>query len=180
MTDQNVALAFRMPLQVLGLGGTTFASTELLMQSWIASGLGFTLNHIEEAIGNLFGLKGLPDEYLEFDTNELLRSAFKDRIEAYSRGVISGIFAPDEARDEFDRAVVPGGHGAMPRVQQQVVPLSFGTAMKPPDPNSAAPAPVPAAQPSPAEDPEEDPDSEAKSYGMFALALKEIEHADQG
>ena len=137
MTKENVALAFRMPLQVLGLGGTTFASTELLMQSWIASGLGFALNHIEEAFGLLFGLKGMPDEYLELDTKALLRSAYKDRIEALARGVISGIYAPDEARADEDLPAVPGGHGAMPRVQQQVVPLSYGTAMQPP----ATPAP---------------------------------------
>jgi HK97 family phage portal protein len=143
MTDQNVALAFRLPLQVLGLGGTTFASTELLMQSWIASGLGFALNHIEEAFGQLFNLKGVPDEYLELDTRALLRSAFRERIEGLARGVIGGIFSSDEARADFDLPETPGGHGAMPRVQQQVVPLSYGTEMKPPDPNKAAPAASP-------------------------------------
>ena len=177
MSDQNIALAFRMPLQVLGLGGTAFASTELLMQSWIASGLGFALNHVEEAMGKLFRLKGLPNEYLEFDTNELLRSAFRDRIEAYSRGVISGIFAPDEARFEFDKPAVTGGHGAMPRVQQQVVPLSYGTDMRPPDPKAAA-ADVP--EPMAEDEPEEDPDAEAKSFGVFSMALKDFAHADQG
>lgn len=143
MSEQNVALAFRMPLQVLGLGGTTFASTELLMQSWIASGLGFALNHIEEAFGQLFRLRGVPDEYVEFDTEALLRSAFKDRIEAFNLAVVSGIFAPDEARAKFDLAPAPGGHGAEPRVQQQVVPLSYGSAMKPPEPAPAAPAAPP-------------------------------------
>lgn len=141
MTDQNVALAFRIPLQILGVGGTPFASTEMLMQSWIASGLGFALNHIEEAFGLLFGLKGMPDEYLELNTKALMRSAFKDRIEGLARGVISGIFSPDEARAEEDLAMVEGGHGKMPRVQQQVVPLSYGTDMKPPSPALPAPAP---------------------------------------
>lgn len=134
MTDQNIALAFRMPLQVLGIGGTPFASTEILMQSWIASGLGFALNHIEEAFGQLFRLGGMPDEYLEFNTKALQRSAFKDRIEALARGTISGIYSPDEARNEEDLPTVTGGHGEMPRVQQQVVPLSYGTDMKPPEP----------------------------------------------
>lgn len=141
MSDQNVALAFRMPLQVLGVGGSPFASTEALMQSWIATGLGFALNHVEEAFGQLFGLKGVPDEYLELDTKALLRSAYKDRIEGLARGVISGIYSPDEARSEEDLPRVEGGHGAMPRVQQQVVPLSYGTAMQPPAPK-AEPAPV--------------------------------------
>lgn len=147
MTDQNVALAFQMPLQVLGLGGTTFASTELLMQSWIASGLGFCLNHIEEALGLLFRLKGVPDEYVEFDTRVLLRSAFKDRIEGMARGVIGGIFSSDEARAEFDLPQTAGGFGKMPRVQQQVVPLDWHE-------KNPAPAPTPA----PAE-PDEDEDA---------------------
>lgn len=141
MTEQNVALAFRMPLQILGIGGTPFASTEALMSAWKASGLGFALNHIEEAFGQLFRLKGQPDEYLEFDTKALLRSAYKDRIEALARGVISGIYSPDEARAEEDLPAVPGGHGAEPRVQQQVVPLSYGTQMQPPAPQAPASPP---------------------------------------
>lgn len=145
LTDQGIALAFRIPLQILGLGGTPFASTEALMASWKASGLGFALNHIEEAFGLLFGLRGQPDEYLELDTNALMRSNFKERIEALARGVITGIYSPDEARSEEDLPAVEGGHGKMPRVQQQVVPLSYGTAMKPPDPASSAAQSEPAA-----------------------------------
>ena len=32
LSEQHVALAFRVPLQILGIGGTPYASTELLMQ----------------------------------------------------------------------------------------------------------------------------------------------------
>jgi HK97 family phage portal protein len=141
MTEQDIALAHRIPLQILGLGSNTFSSTELLMQSWIASGLGFVLNHIEEAFGLLFRLKGQPDEYLEFDTRALLRSAYRERIEALARGVISGIYSPDEARAEVELPAVPGGVGAMPRVQQQVVPLSYGADLQPPSPTPALPPP---------------------------------------
>lgn len=148
MTQEDVALAFQMPLQVLGIGGTPFASTEALMASWKSRGLGFALNHIEEAFGLLFGLDGMPDEYLEFDTKALLRSSFKERIEGLAAAVIGGIFSPDEARAEEDYPAVPGGYGAMPRVQQQVVPLSYGANLQPPDPNAkpAAPAQPPAPQ----------------------------------
>lgn len=161
LTDQSIALAFRIPMQVLGLGGAAFASTEALMASWKASGLGFALNHIEEAFGLLFGLKGQPEEYLELDTDALMRSAFKDRIEALARGVITGIYAPDEAREKVDLPAVQGGHGKMPRVQQQVVPLSYGTEMKPPDP--AKPA-----LPAPAPEPDiEDEDDAGRSFDDF-------------
>lgn len=140
IANESIALAFRMPLAVLGIGSTPFASTESLMSSWKASGLGFALNHIEEAFGLLFGLKGQPDEYLELDTEALMRSNFKDRIEGLAKGVISGIYAPDEARNREGLPNVPGGHGTEPRVQQQVVPLSYGSDMKPP--NSQAPEPI--------------------------------------
>jgi HK97 family phage portal protein len=163
MTEQNIALAYRMPLQVLGLGGTSFASTELLMQSWIASGLGFCLNHIEEAFGRLFKLKGVPDEYVEFDTRALLRSAYRERMEGLARGVISGIYSPDEARASEDLPAVPGGHGSMPRVQQQVVPLSYGSSMEPP-----------AAQPEPAEpQPDTEDQNDERGFEDFAREINE-------
>lgn len=143
ITDQSIALAFRLPLQVLGVGGTPFASTEALMSSWKASGLGFCLNHIEEAFGLLFGLAGQPDEYLEFDTKALLRSNFKELIEGLATSAISGLHSSDEARNEIGLPVTPGGHGKMPRVQQQVVPLSYGSTLQPPSPPPAPAAPPP-------------------------------------
>jgi HK97 family phage portal protein len=127
LTEQRIALAFRIPLQILGLGGTSFGSTEALMQSWISQGLGFALNHIEDAFGLLFQLKGQPDEYLEFDTKALLRSAFRDRIDALVRAVQGGVMAPNEARAEESMDAVE--FGDEPRVQQQVVPLSAAGAI---------------------------------------------------
>ena len=141
MSDQRIALAFLMPLHVLGIGGQPQGSTEALMNSWLASGLGFALNHIEEAIGNLFRLRGQPEEYLEFNTRALLRSNFAERIEGLARGVQGGIFAPNEARNLEDYGAVKGGDE--PRVQQQVVPLTFGMQMQPPQPAPAAPEPEP-------------------------------------
>jgi HK97 family phage portal protein len=143
LSNENIALAFRIPLQILGLNNAAVNSTEILMQSWIASGLGFCLNHIEEAIGLLFALDGQPYEYVEFDTAALLRSAFKDRIEGLARAVQGGILAPDEARALEGYAKVPGGYGKEPRVQQQVVPLSAAEKI-PAAPGPGAPPPAPA------------------------------------
>ena len=145
LSDEHIALAFRIPLQILGIGrGSGYGSTESLMQSWIASGLGFALNHIEEAFGMLFVLKGQPDEYVEFDTSALLRSATKERIESLSHGVMGGIYAPNEARRMEGLPDVP--FGDEPRVQQQVVPLSFAGKVPPSTPPSPAP---PSSPPSP-------------------------------
>ena len=146
LSNEHIALAFRIPLQILGIGGTPYSSTELLMQSWISSGLGFALNHIEESIGLLFDLKGQPDEYVEFDTAALLRSAMKDRIDSLARAVQGGIFAPNEARALEGYEAVP--FGDEPRVQQQVVPLSAAKAI-PASPGPAGPPGAPAPPPTP-------------------------------
>lgn len=142
LSDQAIANVFRMPLQILGLGNMAFASTEALMQFWLSSGLGFALNHIEEAIGLLFKLKGQPDEYLEFDTSALQRSSFKERMEGWAAGTKGGIIARNEARREFEFRPVEGGDE--PWVQQQDIPLSvaYENAHKPPEP-VALPAPEP-------------------------------------
>ena len=83
LSEEHIALAYRIPLQILGLGGGSPAgSTEVLMRQWVASGLGFALNHIEQAYNQFFRLRGDPYDYIELSTDSLLRSAEKDRIDA--------------------------------------------------------------------------------------------------
>src|SRR5215204_353684 len=160
LSDEHVSLVFRVPMQILGLGSTPFASTEALMNSWISSGLGFTLNHIEDAIGRLFNLKGLPDEYVEFDTSVLLRSAVKDRVDALAASIKGGVRTINEARREESLPEVDGGDEI--RIQQQDVPLDWwekeqaakdkaATAAAAAKPQLPAPAPAPAL-PAPAKD----------------------------
>jgi HK97 family phage portal protein len=150
LSNEAIALAFRIPLPILGITSGPVNSTETLMQQWIASGLGFALNHIEESVGLLFNLDGQPDEYVEFDTAALLRSAFKDRIEGLARAVQGGIYAPDEARALEGYGKVPGGYGKEPRVQQQVVPLSAAENIPAaPGPGAPPPAPPPGGEPPP-------------------------------
>jgi HK97 family phage portal protein len=122
LSAERIAWAFGIPLQLLGLANTPATSTESLMNFWLSTGLGFCLNHIEQSFDQLFGLKGEPEEYCEFNVDALLRSAQKDRIEALARGVQSGIFSPNEARAAEDLDAVP--YGDEPRVQAQMVQLS--------------------------------------------------------
>ncbi len=150
LSDQAIANVFRVPLQKLGIGSTTYSSTEALNSDWLASGLGFMLNHIEEAMGLMFKLKGQPDEYLEFDTSALLRSSFKERIEAYAAATKGGVFSRNEARREFE--LKPVGGGDEPWVQQQDIPLSvaYDNAKNPPQPIAPAlPAPPSPPEPDP-------------------------------
>ena len=145
MAEEHIAMAFRVPLPILGVGvNKTYGSTESLMRFWISSGLGFALDHVEQAIDLLFNLRGQPDEYTEFDTTALLRSNFKDRIATLKDAVTGGIMSPNEARNEegYDDVIA----GDEPRLQQQQVPLSFADKMPPPVPGPGAPpsaAPLP-------------------------------------
>lgn len=168
-SQEDVALTYRIPLQVLGIGGTPFASTEALMSSWRSQGLGFALEHIEQAFGMLFGLGR--DEYLELDTDALLRSSFKERIEALSAGT-HRVYTINEARALEGLPSVDGGDEI--RVQQQDVPLSYGANLQPPD-SSAKPA----APPSTPEDEVDDDDSDRNVADFSARDLladaKEIE-----
>jgi HK97 family phage portal protein len=145
ISEEHVALAFRIPLQILGLGGASpGGSTEVLMNQWIASGLGFALSHIEEGFGQFFRLKGQPIEYVEFSTEPLLRSAFGVRMESLAKAVQGGIYSPNEARNAESLNRVP--FGDEPRVQQQVVPLSAAGKI-PAAPGPDAPPSAPAAEP---------------------------------
>ncbi len=63
----------------------------------------------------------------------LLRPDFEPRIEGLSHALTGGIVSPNEARAELSLPRVPNGDE--PRVQQQMVPLSW-------EPPAAAPAPA--------------------------------------
>jgi HK97 family phage portal protein len=145
ITDGHIATVYRIPLPLLSLWGVQGqgGATEDLIRSWVASAFGFSLNHIECGIGQFFGLAGYPQEYLEFDTAALLRSAQRDRIEALARGVQGGIYSPNEARALEDLPAAKEGDS--PRVQQQVVPLDAWSQPPPSTPRPDAPAAAPPA-----------------------------------
>jgi hypothetical protein len=92
------------------------------MNYWLSNGLGYLLDHIEVAIDQFFMLPG--DQYVEYDTDALLRTDFRTRIEALARGVQTAIFSPNEARRREGLPSVENGDE--PRVQQQQVGLSWG------------------------------------------------------
>jgi HK97 family phage portal protein len=167
ISEEHVALAFRIPLQILGLGGASGGSTEVLMSMWIATGLGFAIAHIEEGFGLFFRMKGQPNEYIEFSTDALLRSAFKDRMDALARAVQGGIFSPNDARNAEGMDRVP--FGDEPRVQQQVVPLSAAGKIVPPAPGPPGP---PAA---PAKSPERDPYEAKRAYDHLRAVTRAAE-----
>lgn len=161
MSREDIALAYRVPMQILGIGATPYASTEALMQAWLASGLGFLINHLESAFDRLFGLQGFPTEYVEFNTRALQRSNFKDEVDAIGIAVQRGLYTPNEGRARLeDLTPDPDGNHLM--MQEQMVPLKV--AMYPPEP---APPALPAPQ-----EPEPQPEAaEQMSVGAIQQRL---------
>jgi HK97 family phage portal protein len=173
LTQEEIFMVFGVPPAILGMTDkASFASTEALMQFWLARGLGFAINHIEVAFDHFFGLRSWPDEWVEFDTAALLRVAYKDRIEALARGVQGGIYAPNEARNAEDLPDAP--FGDEPRVQQQVVPLSAWEKAPPATPRPDAAPAAPAASEA---KPEEAPQQPEKN--LSAIFEKGIQDGDR-
>lgn len=162
LTERQIAQVFRVPPFLLGdLERTTLNNVETLSRFFIQSALGFYVDHFEGAFASFFGLPSNEYIYMDVET-ALLRSDLKERMDAYAKGVQSGVMAPNEARAR--ESLPPVEFGDDPRVQQQLVPLSYGVNMQPPN-KGAEPEPPP---PEPTEE-----ELEAASY----VARKAIEKA---
>ena len=138
LSVEDVARVYRVPPFLLGnLENATLTNVEALTRFFVVSGLGWYVDHWEESLTRFFGLPS--DQRIEMDIEAaLLRADLASRMDAYSKGVQSGVYSPNEVRRR--ESLPPVEHGDEPRVQQQLVPLSFG--YKKPEPAPVAP-PVP-------------------------------------
>jgi HK97 family phage portal protein len=177
----DIARVLRIPLPLIGEPESTFANTEVLMQFWIASGLGFLLEHLELSLDAFFNLPA--NEYCEFETAALLRSNFKERIEGLVRGVQGGIYTPNEGRNAEGLASVP--QGDEPRMQQQVVPLTYWDRKMKLDEANAEAGNAPTPDPPPAANDDTNPDDtnpddpEAAATKWFDVLTRDARHGHE-
>jgi HK97 family phage portal protein len=154
MTVEDVARSFRVPLPLVGdYRHATYNNVEQLISSWLSTGLGFVLEHIELSFDKFFGLPR--GQFTEFDVDALLRTDFAGRVDGLTKGIQQGLFTPNEARAKM------GGLPAVPDgdivyAQQQMKPLGY----EEPQPE---PTPIPQI-----EEPEQDPEA-AKGAAIFYL-----------
>lgn len=121
MSIEDIARVFRVPLALIGdYTKATYSNTEQLINTWLSTGLGFLMEHIEASFAKFFKLPA--NEITDFDANTLLRSDFSGRIDGLTKAIQGGLYSPNEARAREGLPAVE--YGAEPRVQAQNLPLS--------------------------------------------------------
>ena len=125
LTERQIFQIYRVPPFLAGdLQKATFTNVESLTRFYVVSCLSFYETLIEQAFGRFFRLPA--NEQIIFDVDAaLLAGDLKERMEAMGKAIQNGIYSPNEARAREN--LPPAEHGDEPRVQQQLVPLSFGT-----------------------------------------------------
>lgn len=115
-TAEEICVAFGVPAWKIGVGTMPTANNAELSQRIYYEQ---TLQPLIEGIELLLdeGLELSSALGVEFDLKHLMRLDSMARIKFWSEGTKGGIFAPDEARADFNLGPVPGG--ATPYLQQQ-------------------------------------------------------------
>lgn len=162
MSVEDIARVYGVPLPVVGdLSKATLQNTEHLINLWLSVSLGAHIECIERTLDRAFGF-GM-DDFTELDTAALLRTAFLERIDGLAKGILGGLYTPNEAR-AFE-GLSPAAAGNEPMLQQQMTPLSYLSKIAE---KAAAPDPEPAAPTPPAnddqDDDEQDDDAVARAW----------------
>jgi phage portal protein BeeE len=132
MSIEDVARAFRVPLPLVGdYRNSTYNNVEQLISAWLATGLGFLLEHIETSFDKFFGLPR--GQFTEFDVDSLLRTDFQTRIDGYTRAIQQGLMTPNEARAKMG-GLPSVDNGDVVYAQAQMQPLGY----EPPEPEPVA------------------------------------------
>ena len=139
LSERQIFQIYRVPPFLAGdLEKANISNVPELIRFYLQSGLAVWENLLEEWFTRFFGLP--PDERIEFDVEKaLLQGDLKTRMEAYTRGVQGGVLSIDDARKREGLPPDSSGLGGEVRVQQQMVPLSYGAELQPPNSTSSEP-----------------------------------------
>lgn len=121
---QELARIWQMPPVFVGdLSKGTFSNTEQQDLQLVKHLIGQWAKAFEDELTlKLYGWRN-PRRRVKHNLDGLQRGAFKDRIEALARAILTGQLTPDEARALENRPPDPNGHGNKLYVQQATVPL---------------------------------------------------------
>lgn len=166
ISEKQIFQLYRVPSFLLGDTDlpAVGSSVESLTRFYLQSCLAFYENLLEKSFTKFLNLP--PSEEIRFNVDEaLLAGDFRERMEAYSKGIQNSVLTPNNARAR--EGYPPLEHGDEGRVQQQLVPLSYGAELKPPN-SSASAVPVP-----PVANDEEEESDEEKTLTAYR-SLKQV------
>lgn len=175
MTAEMVCTTFHVPPYKIGLGAMpTNNNVQALNVEYYSQCLQSLIEAAELCLDE--GLDVGERLGVEFDLDGLLRMDTQTQINTLKEAVGAALMAPDEARRKLDLPPVKGG--SSPYLQEQnfsLAALAKRDALDDPwaSRSSSKPAVTPPTAPSPAEPESDDETEEAKSFGLFSIALKE-------
>lgn len=119
ISTEQVARIWGIPLHMLQASNasTSFASVEALGIEWLRLGLGPMIARTESALQRL--IVG-DTTFIKFNTDGLMRTTTKERLEAYAIALNNGMLSVNEVRALEDRAPIAGG-------DEYWKPLNIGT-----------------------------------------------------
>jgi len=95
-SEKEVAKIYRVPLFMLGKDDAKFTNTEQLNTFFLQQTLTPWLVRIQEYFNRLLPSYLQDDYYVEFDTNTLLRADYATRMDGYVKGLVNGIYTPNQ------------------------------------------------------------------------------------
>jgi len=120
MSLEDICRCFGVPGPLVGdLSNATLSNAETLMQSFLSMSLGAYIEQVERTLDRAFDLP--ENEFVELDTQALLRTNFEGRIQGLVKGIQGGLFTPNEGRAVEGFGPVEGGDSAY--LQRQMVPI---------------------------------------------------------
>ncbi|WP_353223450.1 phage portal protein [Salinisphaera sp. C84B14] len=121
LSDKSICQPFGIPPFIVGAESLPSGQKPAeYMRSYFVLGLQQHVNAMETLLTRALNLPR--GQYIQLDTDQLLRMDQGRRAEVYGRLVTDGIYSRNEARAQFDLPPVKGGDQLL--VQQQDVPLS--------------------------------------------------------
>jgi HK97 family phage portal protein len=175
LSVEDIARAFNLPKSLLGIDETA-SNAENTIREWMALGLGAHVEMWEQALERAFEFG--TNEFIEFDTETLLRLEPQAEATRLKELVVGGIMSIDQARSALRLPHVDGGHGAMPTQQQQQIPIDLLHELHVAEIDAKTRAAVVSQQAPPTPTPTpEGPDPEVSKALVFSLLQrKRLEH----
>lgn len=159
--DEKIASVHHVPAFMVGVGPLpSYNNVEALAQQYYSQCLQYYFESIEICLTEGLELDSTPYE-VEFEIGSLARMDSVQQMDVATKGVIGGVFKPNEARAKFNLPRVKGGDRVY--LQQQNWPLELlGSDNVPPEPKPS---------PTPTPEPDEDEDDEKAFDGGELLSL---------